>query len=84
MNGLNINKNKSKILSTWDSFRKSKKTKMILEMMILVLKMKNQSLKAVHNTVLMEMTISLEMKDLRQLLRKKKSYKGVKNKNITI
>lgn len=65
INGPNINKNKLLNLSTWVSFKKFNKTKMILVLMILAQKTKNPKIPKVKKvTALMEMMmIFLEIKD---------------------
>jgi hypothetical protein len=70
--GQTINKSKSRILSTWDSSKKFKRTKTTLVTMILVFRTRSLchlSVKAAQ----VAMMISLEMKDQQRLSVKNKS-----------
>jgi hypothetical protein len=75
INGLIINKNKSKILSIWDSSKRFKKIKINLVMMILVLRTKTQNLKKVKKALKVEMMIFLEIKVLQLSLKRNKPNK---------
>jgi hypothetical protein len=82
MTGLSISRNRSKILSTWDSSRRFRKTKMTnLAMRISVSKIKSLSLKAVKKPLKVVMMISLVMKDPLPLSRRKKKANSIPNKS---